>query len=373
MNIKINELDNFEAQNTWWEKIRKYNEFKKKIFTSDWNLIWYYQWIYNLLENIQKITKQDPIIHLFDLYKQWLSIKIISQRYNYSDEKLRYLFINIFKWKLRDCNFRTQSWKKRREKNLNISWLKNNWESLHEKTKNSYKNLVKQILESKNQDINLKFDYNYYSNLNWKTRKIIYIISFHFKISINDTFELLKNIKNAWISAIFIAREINKSLKEFFSNYLQINLIISDSDIRYILYNFSYEKYKKNEFIDNNPIINKKSEYINNKFILKISLKRIQWIKSKEELFKLIENTPESSKSVLINRIEKLNNTLKIIYPNNDYIDPIKFLIYLYYEKQLSMWELSKELEKIWIYWPRSSLENNKKLFNWETNTKLKI
>jgi hypothetical protein len=340
-----------------------------------WELNWKFTKTKELFRKIDDLTKEiytnpiDPIKYIYFLYyKEWFSIKVIANRFNYDKKNLNDFLRFTLWWDLEDANYRTESWKKRREKTNNTSWLESNRNKIHEEALEIYnKKLISILEEIKISDKN-KFDKKYLKKLNWKHRKIIYLISIHFKLTIKNSIKLIEDLKTVSGSRV-ISREFNKEIDNILLKNNIEKIEISESNIEEINKKYDYKKYKEEEFLENS-IDESKIEKKEEKFRLKYDLFRIKWVCCRKDLEELQRNTPESSKKVLNNRLNMLEQIVNTMYKNNNHIDPIHYLIYIYYEEWFSMWALSKHLKELWINWSRSTLENNKKLFWWSTNNK---
>lgn len=358
----------FDIDNNKWVEIKTYKELKRKFYNENWKIKWKRKNIETFLENVKRITWKDPVKYLYELYESWLSVKIIWERFWYKEYNLFYLFNSIFNWELRDCNERTESWIKRREKNKDVEWLKTQRLKNHIKAQEKYKKSVNTIIGWYSIE-NKKVDLEYFNKLNWKLRKIIYVLSISFNKSIESTIDIIKSLKDLWIWWNTISDNILCNLESFFKENHDFIIDIKADDIYYIWGKYDYDKYKKEEFFQEELWDIDETIEIWNFFKLNHRLSTVIWITSRKELEELQKNTRESNKRKLTNRLDGLSLALKKIYKNNS-IDPIKFLVHLYYEKWYSMQEVSDYLKNMWIDWPRSSLENQKKLFWWEVNKK---
>jgi len=101
---------------------------------------------------------------------------------------------------------------------------------------------------------------------------------------------------------------------------------------------------------------------LDNLDLSKISYTR-NWIKSYEELKQKINKLEPRIKvryKVMINRFENIKYIIK-------WQDPIKYIAYLYYKKELSIGWIHNELSSLWINWPADTLEKNfRDLFLWK-------
>ncbi|MFK7780659.1 MAG: hypothetical protein QM490_06085 [Candidatus Gracilibacteria bacterium] len=360
----------FDLENSEGNEIKTYKLLKRKILSEDGIPIGKRKAIHEFLERVAMIKNEDPIKVLYSLYRTGLSLEVIGDKFGYEESNLRYLFNNVLNWKLRDGNDRTPSGIKRREKSQNVSGINEYSKGLYNDTLKKYNQTLNNILETTSID-NKQPDLEHYNKLNGKYRKIIYIISYKFKKTIEETIALIQNLKKSGFSANLIEREINKELETFFVENPDMFVNIKNDDIRYICKKYSYEKYIKKEF--NTVEIGKIDENLKSdiQFRLQYSLRNLKGITSRSDLEEKQKDTPESSKKILTNRLDTLTLTLGELYINKKPIDPIRFLIHLYYERKYSMQKVSKYLKNIGINWPRSSLENQKKLFGWELNTKI--
>lgn len=136
--------------------------------------------------------------------------------------------------------------------------------------------------------------------------------------------------------------------------------------------------------------INKENNY--KLYDFNINEYNIKWLKSLEE-FKKYYKSKRTWKlnwkySWILDKLDNLSNLIKLKYSQK--IDPIEYLIYLYFWKQISINDISLKLKKIWINYPKSTLHNlyyktlqlklrdrleeteskkNKEYINWKNNS----
>ena len=104
-----------------------------------------------------------------------------------------------------------------------------------------------------------------------------------------------------------------------------------------------------------NKLTTKTEEYNFN-----INKYNIKWIKSFNEFIQIYTSTKTWKFNWKYNSVkEKLNNLsdiLKVKFKQE--IDPVEYLIYLYFAKQISIIDISNNLKQLWINYPKSSLHN---------------
>ena len=315
-------------------------------------------------------NKIDPIQYLKHLYyneENWFSVDVIANRFDHDIRHL-YDFLNeILWWELRDKNERTETWIKRGNKSLNTTWLTKNRNKKSNNALAKFNNELTFILENdddNNDDIKSNYEFNIeeYNKIDWKYRKIIYLMSIVLNFDIKKTIKTINDLRNI-VSSMVIAREFNIKLLSFFEINGIEKFIITENNIEEIDNKYSFSKYNEVTYEEVDVTIIKKSD---TKFRFNYDKRNMKWIHSIEDLNELQKNTPEHIKKNLIKRLADLEIVINLIYPNNNKISSIDYIIFLYHVKKYSFREMSNHLTELWVKWQQWTLEKNIRLFWWK-------
>jgi hypothetical protein len=372
VNSKIVKVFNFEIPE-WFEWIASFSNFRSTHW-NNWKIPYRLATFTGLLESIQSYLWweyywiNDPIQYIAYLYyDEWslLSISDIDRRLNNvlwpaypykgkkSSEVLRKRLVHTLWWELRDDNEVTPlriAKNKQHAPNLKSQRLEQ-LDSLRQTCKSELEKLL--TPPSSPPMIN-------YQELNirkWKLRKFIYVLSITWWIEEYAVLNIIVNLGETSASdtiAHVLWEELSRSAEE-----TSWDITIDRNGIEYIRTRFDHNslnvREKTRQLIDLSSI-----PWYWQEFRLNYSLVWFQWISSMSEL--------ESRTRLwyIYKKMWDLSSILKQIYPNP--VDPIQFLIYLYYQKRWAVKDLHEKLSSLWLNWSASTIYENLRDLGWKLN-----
>ncbi len=354
--------------------ITSFSEFKSKRFVNGKihprSIV-----IYTLLLDIQSFLDKefenfnDPIKYLLYLYYDpscLLSIsdierrltEILGENYPYkwknSREQLRKKFVMTFGWELRDPSEQTPT---RTAKNSHKKPELNSFRS--EKTKqlvDAYQSKLNDVLIKHNNEEN-QFSQKDFDSRKGKLRKYIYLLSLEFKLSEENTLDLIKQLCEAtWTQTI--ANQFNLVLKWY--SHLHTLFPLDENNIQYIYDKIDNSSLEKKQISLITPVNIEEISWYNTTFSLEYSLHWFHWISS---MWTLSDNKKLGYLEVKFLTLQKILNS---IYSNR--VDPIQYFIYRYYQKDITVEMLSNKVQELWMYWPSKTLYDNLKALGWSLN-----